>query len=334
MNKSTLQGRTPRVILPSLLLGLLAVSFSAIFIEWSSAPSSVIGMYRLWISVVVLLPMAWTRRREILSIRLSQLIWISLAGIFLGLHFLLWIQSLKETSVASSMIILSLEPLFVFIGSIMVFKAKLTKPAVLSMVFAILGCVFVASGDLGRGQHHVWGDLLSLFGTLAVSVYMIAGQKVRETLSSTSYNTVVFFIAGLILFLFNLLTHQPFLAYSGENWLMFALLALVSTLLGHGIFNWLLDRVSAATVSMTILGEPIGAIVLAYFLLGQPVHWLQGVGGVICLTSVYVFLKSDSLQYSNDKQYPSGEEADAANRSDGTKGSYTCRAQEIQAAGE
>lgn len=294
-----------------LVVGLAAVSFSAIFIEWSSAPSSVIGMYRLWMSVCALLPLAWRARKQFREMRLPDIGWILLSGLFLGLHFLFWIQSLKETSVASSMIIISLEPIFVLIGAFFMFRERVQLHGIASMAVAMLGVLLVASADFGQGNSHLYGDFLSLIGTLAVSVYMLAGQRARKRVSSSLYNVLVFFVAGFVLFLYNLVTSTPLVHYSAHNWLMFVLLALVSTVIGHGVFNWLLDRVSATTVAMTILGEPVAAIVFAMLLLNQPIHLLQGIGGMVCLISVYWFLRYSSKK-SNHEKYPTGEETQSA----------------------
>ncbi|MFB5190258.1 DMT family transporter [Alicyclobacillus fastidiosus] len=316
ISKSTSRTSQP-VVLTSLMIGLLAISFSAIFIEWSTAPAAVIGMYRLWMSVLLLSPFALKRWREFGRLSLRDIGLVCLSGVFLGLHFLFWIQSLKMTSVASSMIIIALEPIFVLIGSVILFGSRVSKSGIISMLFAILGCAVVASADLGKGGGHLYGDFLSLVGTLAVSIYMLAGQKVRASVSSTTYNVLVFLVAGLVLFLFNVMTKTSLVSYSGHNWLMFTLLAVVSTVLGHGLFNWLLDTVSATTISMTILGEPVGAIVLAYFLLGQPVLLLQGVGSVMCLIGVFWFLRTNSSRQSDDEENPAGQETDSAYRGDG-----------------
>lgn len=303
---------TSRVVPLFLAVGLTAVSFSAIFIEWSNAPAAVIGMYRLWMSVVLFLPLAYRQRAELKRLSRNDILLVCLSGLFLGLHFLFWIQSLKDTSVASSMIIISLEPIFVLIGSVLLFREGVSKHGLFAMGLAIVGVCVVASADLHRGGEHLLGDLLSLIGTGAVSVYMLAGQKVRKTVSSTVYNVLVFFVAGFVLFLFNVITKTPLIHYSGVNWLMFFLLAIVSTVIGHGVFNWLLDRVSATTIAMTILGEPVAAIILAYFLLGQPILWLQGTGGAICIAGVFWFLQSQSASQPNDEEYPTREKTETA----------------------
>ena len=70
------------------------------------------------------------------------------------------------------------------------------------------------------------------------------------------------------LILFNLLQQTPFIGYPGKEWGIFLLLAIIPTM-SHVINNWLLTYVNATTISMSILGEPVGATILAVWLLGE-----------------------------------------------------------------
>jgi len=275
-----------------LIVGILAVSFSAIFIKWSAAPAAVLGMYRLLITVVLFLPIVFVRRRELLQLTRYDWLWLSISGVFLGLHFLFWISSLKWTSVASSMILTSLEPVFVLIGAFFLFRERSRKVGLIGVVIAILGTCIVGWGDLGTSRAAVTGDTLSLLGTVAVSVYMLAGQHVRNRMSSPVYNTIVFLVAGIVLLVYNLSTRTPLVGYAAREWGIFLLLALFPTVLGHGLFNWVLKYVRASTISMAVLGEPLGAIVLAYILLGESVSVAQIAGGVLTLLGVAVYLRT------------------------------------------
>lgn len=284
------------------LVGVVAVSFSAIFIKMSTAPASVIGMYRLLFTSVLLAPIAVKKLREITSLRGREVGLVLLSGVFLGLHFLLWIESLKLTSVASSMIVLSLQPVFVSLGAYLFFSERANSAAVVSMLTAMAGSIVIAAGDTNSAGGSILGDALSLFGTMAVSGYMLSGQQLRKTMSSNVYSFLVFSTATFVLFIFNIVTKQPLIHYSKHEWGLFVLLAIVPTLFGHALFNWLLKYVSATTVAMSILGEPIGAIALAAMLLHAQVHVFQIIGGTLTLTGVALFLR---LKVSKrDKEYP------------------------------
>lgn len=277
-----------------LLAGVIAVSFSAIFIKLCLVPAAAIGMYRLLLTVLLLTPFVFlqqTQRRAIATLTLRDGMAVMLSGLLLGLHFLFWISSLKHTSVASSMLITTLQPVFVGIATFFTFSERMSRRRVLALAVALIGTVIIALGDDARTSSTFGGDLLSLAGTLAIGGYMLVGQEIRARLPSTAYNWAVFFVAGLALLVDALITGTPLAGYRSSDWLLLVLLALIPTLFGHALFNWLLRYVSATTISVTILGEPIGAIILAWWwLLAEPLHNYQILGGLVIVMSVAAYL--------------------------------------------
>ncbi|NEW02920.1 EamA family transporter [Bacillus megaterium] len=280
-------------LLSFFLIGVLAVSFSSILIKWSDAPASILGMYRLLFTVLLFLPFLPWRQMKILFKNSTVKEWLMLAvsGVFLGLHFLFWMESFSHTTVASAMILTALEPVFVVIGAYFLFKEKTSKVGIISILIAVSGSVIIASGDIGVTKTALYGDLLSILGTVAVSVHMLAGQELCRKMPSIIYSFAVFFIGGLVLFVYNICTNVSLTQYDIKDWWIFLLLALIPNIFGHALFNWLLKYVGATTISMAILGEPIGAIILAYFLLGEMTTVSQLVGGMIVMISVMIFLK-------------------------------------------
>ncbi|KJL03299.1 DMT family transporter [Priestia aryabhattai] len=289
MNKSTLP--LPPALF--LLVGVLAVSFSSILIKWSDAPASILGMYRLLFTVFLFLPFLPWRKMKILFKNSTVKEWLMLvvSGVFLGLHFLFWMESFSHTTVASAMILTALEPVFVVIGAYFLFKEKTSKVGIISILIAVSGSMIIASGDIGVSKTALYGDLLSVLGTVAVSVHMLAGQDLCRKMPPIIYSFAVFLIGGLVLFVYNICTNVSLTQYDTKDWWIFLLLALIPNIFGHALFNWLLKYVGATTISMAILGEPIGAIILAYFLLGEMTTASQLVGGMIVMISVMIFLK-------------------------------------------
>ncbi|MZQ80544.1 EamA family transporter [Paenibacillus sp. 5J-6] len=280
-----------------LFISILSVSISSIMIKFSNTPTSVAGMYRLFISVTILLPFVpWKMFR---SLAMSKKDWsiVILAGIFLGLHFLFWMESLTYTSVASSMVILSLQPLFVMIGSYFLFKEQANRLTVFCLIAALLGSVLIAWGDIGISKEALIGDGLSLIGTLSVSAYLLAGQQVSRKMDSNVYSIFVFFIGGIIMLIYNLLNNYSFIEYDSSDWTYFLLLAIIPTLFGQCIFNLLLKSIGATTVSVGIIGEPVLAIILAYLLLGETISLFQFFGGMMTLFGMGMYFWSKSLKY-------------------------------------
>jgi drug/metabolite transporter (DMT)-like permease len=279
-----------------LVIGIIAVSFSSIFIKWSTAPVSVQGMYRLLFTVLFMLPFMWKHRAAVKKISKREYLLLFLSGLFLALHFLFWMGSLKLTTVASSTILLSLQPVFVMLGAYIAFRERTSKAAVLGMTVAISGAALIGWGDFGISYQNIQGDLLSILGTIVVAVHMLIGQKLIKTLPATVYSFSVFLTAVLIFAVYNLTLNIPMTGYSDKDWLIFLLLAVVPTVFGHVLFNWLLKYVTAATISMAILGEPVGASLLAFLLLDELLTISQWVGGVIVITGLYFFLKNTRKQ--------------------------------------
>jgi drug/metabolite transporter (DMT)-like permease len=276
-----------------LFIGIIAISFSAIFVKWSSAPASVIAMYRLLMTNVLMLPFLWRYAQEISQIPFKDWLRIAASGIGLGLHFLFWMDSLHYTTVASSTAILTLEPIFVLLGAFLLHGQHTSRQALISMVIAIVGAVCIGWGDFRFSGDALKGDLLSLIGTLAVALHMLLGKSIREHVSAFTYSFFVFLFAGGVLAVYNVATKVSFIAYPLKDWGVFFLLAIVPTVFGHYVFNWLLKYMKATSISMTVLGEPLGATLLAYVLLGETITTIQLLAGCLLLIGVGMFLRSN-----------------------------------------
>lgn len=288
-----------------LFISILSISISSILIKSSETPTSVAGMYRLFITVILMLPFVpWKSLR---NLKMNKKDWsvVLLAGLFLGLHFLFWMESLVHTSVASSMVILSLQPLFVMVGSYFIFKERANMVTILCMVTALAGSVIIAWGDIGVSREALIGDGLSLLGTIAVSAYMLAGQKVSHKIDANVYSVIVFFLAGSVLLIYSLFNHISLTGYNTSDWMYFLLLAIIPTIFGQLLINLLLKSLGATTLSVGIIGEPVLAIILAFVFLGETISLFQFIGGMMTVLGMGVYFWAKSLRYttSNVSEY-------------------------------
>ncbi|WP_052098419.1 DMT family transporter [Paenibacillus stellifer] len=295
--------KKPPVPVPVLLLtGIVAISFSAIFVKWSSAPASVQGMYRLLFTSLLMLPFAPRYGEEIKAISRKEWLLLGASGFMLALHFLLWMGSLKYTSVASSTMIMSLEPVFIMVGSFLLYKERSAVSAILGLAVAIVGVCLIGWGDVGLSPDNVKGDLLSIGGTAAVAVHLLIGKKLVARIPSYLYSLIVFILAGAVFAVYNGVSGISFFDYPPREWGIFVLLAVVPTVFGHILFNWLLQYTSATTVSMSILGEPVGASILAFMLLGERLTGLQWSGGVLVLGGLAFYLYMGSRAAAREQE--------------------------------
>ncbi|MEK3949058.1 DMT family transporter [Paenibacillus sp. FSL H7-0703] len=286
-----------------LLISILSVSISSIMIKSSDTPTSVAGMYRLYMSVLIMLPFVpWKMFR---SLEMNKKDWstVFIAGLFLGLYFLFWMESLVYTSVSSSMVILSLQPLFVMMGSYFMFRERANILTLLCLIAALVGSIIIAWGDIGISREALIGDGLSLVGTILVSAYMLAGQKVSHKINANVYSVIVFFIGGSVMLVYNLLNHYALIEYDSSDWIYFLLLAVIPTIFGQYIFNLLLKSMGATTVSVGIIGEPVLAIILAYLFLGEIISAFQFIGGIMTLFGMGMYFWAKSLKYTTVAKY-------------------------------
>lgn len=304
--------RPPYPPLGVLAFGILAVSTASIFIRYAQeyAPSLVIAAYRLSLASLILAPVALTRHpQELRRITRRKLALALFSGFFLALHFATWITSLEYTTVASSVVLVTTTPLWVAVFAPFVLREPLNRWVLAGMLLALAGgaivglsdaCTWQAGGlacpplaDFVRGQAFL-GDLLALAGALMAAAYIIIGRSLRGQMSLIPYITLVYGMAALVLVAIMLLAGQSPFGYPPPAYLWFALLAAVPQLLGHSSFNWALRYLSAAYVSISLLGEPIGSTILAYFLLSETPTALKIFGAILILTGIYVASLSES----------------------------------------
>ncbi|WCK55520.1 DMT family transporter [Aneurinibacillus sp. Ricciae_BoGa-3] len=276
----------------ALFFGVVAVSTSAILVKLSGAPAAIIATYRILFTVLLMLPIVlWKHLKEIMGISGRDWSLTALAGVFLAFHFILWFESLNYTSVTSSVVLVTLQPLFSFAGAYFFFKEKVRWLGLVGGLLALLGSIFIGWGDFKVGGLALWGDVLALLGAGMVTGYWLFGQSVRQRLSLMSYTFVVYGISTLTLLLYDLVLGYPLYPYRSNDWYVFLGLAVFPTLLGHTVFNWAIKWLSANIISMSILGEPVGSAILAYFILREKVTQVQFIGGLIILFGIYLFIK-------------------------------------------
>jgi drug/metabolite transporter (DMT)-like permease len=306
--------RRPRVPpFVAILFGILAVSTASIFIRFAQkeATSLVIAAWRLTVASLVLVPVAAsTHRRELAALSQSDLLWALLSGFFLALHFATWITSLQYTTVASSVVLVSTIPLWVALLSPFTIKEPIRKAVLFGLILALVGGIVVGISDscsLEAGRltcpsltnfmhgRAFMGDVLALCGAIAGAGYLLIGRKLRTKVSLVSYISLVYGMAAVVLVVIMLSAREAPFGYSPMIYLWLILLAVIPQLIGHSTFNWALGYLSAAYVSITLLGEPIGSTILAYFILGEKPTMLKLLGGVMILVGIYVASRSEAL---------------------------------------
>ena len=283
-----------------IIVGVFSVAMSAIFVKMTSADSGVTAFYRMLFSILIMSPIFFLKyTHEIKKLSKRDWVFTTVAGVFLAFHFILWFESLNYTSVASSTVLVTLQPLFAFAGTYFFFNEKLSIKTLVAGTIAILGSVLIGYGDFKVNGSALYGDLLALIACALITAYLLFGQDVRKRLSLVTYTFVVYGISTITLFFYILFKGESFGPYPASEWMWFLLLALIPNLLGHTLFNWALKWVSTNVISIAILFEPVGAAILAYFVFGEYLSISQIVGGSVVLAGISLFI----ADYQKIKMY-------------------------------
>jgi drug/metabolite transporter (DMT)-like permease len=256
----------------------------------------------LTLATLVIAPFAvkrWVKDRVVLDRKTWGL--LTVAGLFLGLHFVTWITSLEYTSIASSVVLVTTAPLWVAFLSPIFLKEKISQWVLIGLVIALSGAVIVGVGSscmfsggklVCQGMEEWWsgrnfvGNILALMGAILSGAYLMVGRSVRNRLSLPIYTAIVYGIASIVLIILVILTGTPVGGYSSASYLWVAALALVPQVIGHTAFNWALKYLSATYVSIALLGEPIGTVILAALFLREMPAILEILGGVLILSGI------------------------------------------------
>jgi len=278
-------------------LGVIAISFAAIFIRLAEAPALVIAAYRLTIAVVVLFPFTLVKTiRTMNKISKRDFILVVLSGILIALHFWLWITSLEYTSIASSVVLVTAHPAFVAILSYLLWRQRLTRPVIIGIIFVITGVVIMNLGNVNFSSQVVMGNTLALTAGLAMGGFLVIGHHLRNKIDLMSYITAVYSISAVLIIFATVLAGYSLVNYSSDTFVMLILLALVPQLIGHSSLNLAVRYLPAIIVSVAILGEPVGATILGIVVLDEIPGITEIIGGIIIISGIiYVIRKNKQI---------------------------------------
>lgn len=278
-----------------LALGVIAVSWGAILVRLAAAPALVVGAYRLVMASLILTPLALYRNgQELRRLTRHDLGLMIVSGFFLGLHFATWISSLTYTSVASSVVLVSTTPLFVGLAARFLLKERVSSQMFAGIAVATLGGAIIGWGDFRLSGWALWGDLLAVLGAIAVAAYFLIGRNLRRRLSLLTYVTPTYWTAAVVLTVAMLLSGQAVAGYPLRTYLVILLMAIGPQVVGHSSFNWALGYLSPTFVTVSILGEPVGSTVLAYWILKESPSTTKLLGGAAILAGIYVCSRAEA----------------------------------------
>lgn len=292
------RGKPTRYAYVALAVGVLSVSTGAIFVRYAQheAASLTIAAYRMGIAfVVVLIPTLVSHRRELQSLTYRDGQLAATSGLFLAIHFATWIYSLEITSVAISVVMVNTTPLWVGLLTPLMTGERLSRGTILGIAISVIGAVVIGCGLQSDGHlsNGLLGVTLATIAAVGLAVYLLIGRNLRRRHSLGVYVTVCYGSAAGYLCLAAIVTGQQVAGFSLSTWWYLIGLALVSQILGHTTNNWVLRFFSASMIAVALLGEPVCATLLAYFLFDETLTAVQVGGGALILVGIYLAARAE-----------------------------------------
>lgn len=268
-------------------IGILSLSFSAMFVRWADAPGPMTAFYRLFFSIFLLLPFFLPRIRTKQATRSRLVIFPILAGVFTACDLALWTTSLSYTTASNATLLGNTSPLWVALGTWLILKQKLSPAFWRGLLIALLGAALIMGTDFILHPRFGIGDAMAIFTGFFYGGYFLFTERSRTVFDPVSHIWFVGIGASVALFIINLVLGNSFTGYDSNTWLVFLTTAVVSQLIGYMALAYALGHLPASVVSPTMILQPVVTTLLAIPLLGEiPTIW-QGIGGAMALVGIY-----------------------------------------------
>ena len=282
-------------ILPYLALlgGVLALSFSALFVRWASAaggaPGTVTSFYRMGIATIALLPIFMRQQVKVkFAIPWKWLPLAVLAGIFSAIDHAIWSTSIEYTRVANATLLNNISPLWVAFVAAIFLKEKLAGKFWLGLALTLVGAGIVFGNDIISNPHLSWGDALALIASLFYAGYFLFTQMSRRHLSTITHVWIVCLSAAVVLLVVCLAFNKQLTGYPTPVYMAFLGAGLISQTFGYSVIGYALGHLPASVVAPTIVAQPVITSLLAIPLFGESLYAAQWIGGFIVLIGIYL----------------------------------------------
>lgn len=282
-------GALPKVnwrAMGAVLLGSSLLGFGAIFVKWSSAGGATpltIGTYRMLLALPGTYLLA--RRTGSLGAGVGRF-WAILAGIAFFADVWLWHEAMERTSAANATLILGgLCPIWVALFSAVFLGLRYGWRGWIAQGLALAGATMLA-GARGARLDNGTGELIAVAASVCYAVFTILLGRSRLTLRAaqslfwlTASTAVCFVFATLI-------SGDPVRGYDDRAWVSLIGLGLLVHLMAWWLNSWGLGLVDSALGALGLQVQQVGTLILAAWLLGEPLHPLGLAGGLMIVSGV------------------------------------------------
>jgi len=293
---STTRKQTPLLAYLALVTGIFSIGLSPLLLKWANAPGVVSSFYRMGFgAALMLVPFGFQILSKRIKLPRRGVMFAIAGGFFFSIDMFLWSTGVMISDPAIPTLLANTAPLWVGLGSLIVFKESLSHRFWIGLVTALVGAGLVLSINMNKAPEFGLGALYGLLAAIFYGAFYLASQRGREHLDTLSYFWISTTAASIFLLIYSLILREPILRYNNKTWLLFFIMGLLVQVLGWMFINYAQGHLSAAVVSPTMLAQPLLVAILAWLLLSQRFTAGQLIGGFLIIGGVLL------VHYSNGK---------------------------------
>lgn len=273
-----------------LVLGAIAISFSAVFVKLVHVPPTVSGFYRMLFGGLILLGVMFVRRERLaLSPRAIRV--LCLASLFFALDLFLWHRSILYVGPGLATLLANFQVFVLAAVGVLFLKERLTAFQWAAIVLAVVGLALLVGADWAHlSPLYHYGVLLALLAAMSYAGYLLTLRSFRGDGGGSAYAaiTVVSFAAAGMLAVSMLAEGASFAipAWSDAFWLV--LYGLVPQVLGWLLISSSMTRVSASRMGLVLLLQPACAFIWDGVFFGRRFTAVELAGAVLTLAAIYM----------------------------------------------
>ena len=280
-------------ILLLLFIAMISVSTSPIIARYlENVPAIAISLWRMGFGAIILWLFSFIRSEKPLNN--SNLKRTIIAGILLGIHFALFFESIKLTSIANATFLGTLAPVFTYLIEKYFLNRNQSISISIGLLLAIIGAIIIIGNEFNFTNSYTIGNFLAIACSIFLGLAFIISENVRSEVGTISYSRTLFLTAAITLFILSLLINTQIIGFSKFEYMGLLILGIIPTLLGHGLMYYSIKYVSPTVVASTPMGEPIIASILAWILFNEVVSLSTFIGGSVTLVGIFIVSKKNN----------------------------------------
>lgn len=304
---------TQRLAYPALILGLFSIGFAAILVSLAGAPGPVSAFYRMGVAAMLLvIPFLRQANSQAKPYPRRGVRLALLGGLLFALDLAFWTTGITISGAATPTLMANTAPLWVGLGSIVIFHERLNALFWFGLILAMFGALMVLGAEFTRGAALGLGTFLGLLAAIFYGAYYLVTQRGRDYLKTLSYFWIATFTAAMALLILNFILGNPITGYSLKTYLAFLGLGVIAQILGWLSINYAQGFLPASIVAPTLLGQPVVTAIFAFLLLGESFSVWHILGGIFVLVGVYIVHRSRWKETKDQREVtlaPSVEES-------------------------